>query len=576
MGIILKLEILPNRINNQDWKAVYNDCLKLVEAYPFMDRINDNETYDITWSYVQKTKERKIEECNNNNGVYIIGDMHTMKNAEGFLLVDSLDYYRSLIKFKDDVGEALFSLVSDHYDELEDYDNGIVEVFNAKTQGLDYHKYLLAIACLIESRFPQYAIVSGDISRGQMEDAVSWANTILENPIKTTPRTDNRMLISRIKKVINDPVLALNIFMSTTLSKAGSELGAIIRDNFECEVVSKYNKSFIKRYKIGTIGFSNSIDDYFNLDFELDELCNICFDDYTNIDCKEVEKFIGKILDLGMHLNKDKKRIGREYLARTMDLESKKENSKTPDSVESLFAKVFSVMSYGSFKQSTRFIPLNVIREVFNEKFGEICDTNKIIDEYIKRDSESLEISILEELLGEMSNIEVNDEVKDANDRVEDVNDEVKGANDKLKDANDEFKDLYDLLEELTNKVTYDIESIDQLIFWHQGLTIDPELEKSIKKIREFVDKYMSKDLHKSNSYFKYDKDKRMRYLIELNQYFKITIDTWKYICDNIMDNSMFSKFISILCIKADEKNINSACKNIMNNLELFEAYIRY
>ena len=39
MGIMIILEIIPDKIKNSEWEQVYEEALKLVEAYPFMDKI---------------------------------------------------------------------------------------------------------------------------------------------------------------------------------------------------------------------------------------------------------------------------------------------------------------------------------------------------------------------------------------------------------------------------------------------------------------------------------------------------------------------------------------------------------
>ena len=39
MGIFLNLEIMPRKIRPEDWQAVYQESLKLIDAFPFLDVI---------------------------------------------------------------------------------------------------------------------------------------------------------------------------------------------------------------------------------------------------------------------------------------------------------------------------------------------------------------------------------------------------------------------------------------------------------------------------------------------------------------------------------------------------------
>src|SRR5690625_7613342 len=102
-----------------------------------------------------------------------------MMTAESVKLVKDLKFYRH--KRTDDVYddilvEQIVHETDSGWELYEKRDFGEMQVFDGKTQGYRHHVHLLAIACLIESRFPEHASVYGDISIGQMEKAVEWAN----------------------------------------------------------------------------------------------------------------------------------------------------------------------------------------------------------------------------------------------------------------------------------------------------------------------------------------------------------------------------------------------------------------
>ena len=39
IGIVINLHLIPRRISPKEWREVYQESLKLVEAYDFMDRV---------------------------------------------------------------------------------------------------------------------------------------------------------------------------------------------------------------------------------------------------------------------------------------------------------------------------------------------------------------------------------------------------------------------------------------------------------------------------------------------------------------------------------------------------------
>jgi len=236
MGVYIRLSIIPDAINIDAWERVYEESLELINAYLFLDRIVDTEIYGCNWVYTDRTKERPLEGYDGLLGWYTFGDCVTHNYAEAFSLLRDLDYYRKIQKrrcehvnandrggdgdcYKSICNEILCSLYNWSGNDMNNrITTNVTDIFDSKTQGYPYHQYILAIACLIESRFPKYAAVHGDISKGQMQSAIDWANGILKKPIQITDRADNERLLKRIKDVINDEYYVLEAFMGLTVN----------------------------------------------------------------------------------------------------------------------------------------------------------------------------------------------------------------------------------------------------------------------------------------------------------------------------------------------------------------------
>lgn len=180
LGTYVRLSILPHQISQQDWISVYKETVKLLKAYDFAD-LGEKKLFDIQIPVYVKSEEyeepsRFWRTC---------GNLGSKKFAETFMLYSDIKMYRE--------ASPAFN---NETDILKGYESSVV-VFNAKTQGYPYHLYILAIAMLIESRFPNFASVSGDIDHLQCVKAKQWADTHLSTPIKLPLRVDPRQLLNR-------------------------------------------------------------------------------------------------------------------------------------------------------------------------------------------------------------------------------------------------------------------------------------------------------------------------------------------------------------------------------------------
>jgi len=522
MGIHIRLNILPDKISKNDWNSVYQEAKQLINAYPFLDIISDEDTYSCSWHYADSPSQKPIKCCKNNIGFRMSGDLITMQTAESFELIKDLNYYRSDSKPK----EEYIDILQLYTDDL----HASAKVFDDKTQGYDYHSYILAIGCLIEDRLKPYALVHGDISRGQMEMAIEWANGILKKPVHLSELADNESLLARIRKFASGELAALRLFMETTQNEKDYQLGCFIRNNISQASIIKYYTEEISERKIGTFGFSNILTEYLNLGNDPAVLCDICVD--KDSDADTIALFIKTIFKLGVHLKPENSaRSEQRQLEQLSRLEADNPHSKTPDTVGSMFGKFFSIMSLGNVRQSNMYVPVEKLVEIFKEKFGVHLDVDAEVSKYIDKKRE----------------------------------DTYEGASVKTLTDNQDIE----IIER------YDIEDLDNLILWEPGMTILPQLEEFIVNVKDFVEgdipevlEALLKKLKKAN------KKERMEYLITYNKHFLISKRNWDYIEENIDDFSFFSKIMRILLIDASEIKINRLALSLLNNNRLLEKYI--
>ena len=523
MGIYIRLNIIADQISKKDWNSVYKESEQLINAYPFLDIASDDDAYGCPWNYADSPSERPIKYCGNNIGFRMSGDLVSMETAESFELIKDLDYYRGNLRSTKECKDIL-QFYADHLE-------GTTRVFDDKTQGFDYHRYILAIACLFEDRLKPYALVSGDISRGQIESAIEWVNEVLKKPINISDRANNEILLARIRRIASDEPTALSLFMKATLNEKDYQFGCFIRENFNKETIIRYFSRKVSYCKIGTFGFSDIVTEYLNLGNDLTDLCDICMNKYSDADA--IGLFINVIFKLGVHLNfEDKVRLEKGKLEQRLCLQSDDPHSKTPDTVGSMFGKFFSLMTYGNQHQSHMYIPSDKLVEIFKEKFGDLCDVDAEVSKYVnkEREKEFEEPSVKPLLIDNQKN-------------------------------------------EIIEK--YDIENLDSLILWQPEMTIRPQLENFILRVKDFVDGDLSESMESSLKSFEHaSKKDRMRHLINHNKYFLISKKSWDYLEKKIDDFNYFSKIMRILLIDAGEIKINRLALSLLNNNRLLEKYI--
>jgi len=528
MGVYIYLNILPDKIGEKEWENVYEESLKLIQAYSFMDSSVDVETYGIPWRYAHCAEEKEMETDFNetSKGWHVFGDYRTMLGAESFQLFKEIKLYR-----KQNNNEECADIVADLINTQVFYSEKNMQVpvissnvFGNKTQGLPHHIHLLAIACLIESRFPKFAALWGDVSIGQMKKAIDWANSILVNPIHLTERANNEKMLERIRKIIQDEVIALKTFMALTMHGKDFRLGEFVRGKFSSDTIRTYFTGHLSEYNVETIGFHNSLSDFFNLGFSMDMACEICVLDANG--CQfDAQAFTEVVLSMLWPGDK-------AYDHDTTYLDYGPERT-TPDTVYSQLGGAFLEMA--GFQESIKpNLSYDDVKAILQDKLGGVVEFPSLLEN-------------------------------------------EKYNYDELDDT--EVDDLFAQLKENVNKVDaeneYAIFDLDDLILWKKNDSLHPEIERALNRIRNFVREIMETRPDLYDEFHAFDDHDKIKRLIHLNNNFYIRKKTWDFYIDHIHQIDLIDTVFGILLIEADLSNTNKLCKAIVNNVELLKEYIQ-
>lgn len=173
MGVYVSLKIMPQWISNNEWHEAYEDSLSLLKSCPEqMMSIEVERKYSVE----RKVYSRQIEHERDNPNKrhwHVVGDFKSKETGESFILYYDLNRYisgRSRLSKSVKDSDIIASIIN----EGSDY----CEVFMEKTQGHPYHFPILAVAMLIEARFPMYAHASGDIDIHQAKSAQKYVKNL--------------------------------------------------------------------------------------------------------------------------------------------------------------------------------------------------------------------------------------------------------------------------------------------------------------------------------------------------------------------------------------------------------------
>ena len=526
MGIYINLDISYS-VTKEEWEKVYEETLKLVNAFPLAERrvikVKGIETICII-----PTKEREktygYNDENVEKGWFACGDYETMQTAEEYALYRDLHNRK---KYNSKAGDAMWGALPSYlnYDYNDARCNQVYDIWGPKTQGELYHMYLLAIACLIEARLGTKAFVYGDVTRGQCKRAVAFANEHLSEPIDVPDRCDMERFYARISKMRLSEKEQLEVFVALFLGVKDEMFGKFIREKFSDFACEGYWRERFRHSIVGTIGFDEKINEYLLWGFDLAQLCRLVnYEDEKN--GPRYEEFIRRIMEAQLHIKhkncEDKSKIDQDR--------------PVPYGISSLFANFF--LAGARNKKVDRYIPIEKIREVLVAELGDKCDVEAIIDDCLAWEQK----------------------VKDSD------------MDESEADMADQLTQMIENKEETLRKCyeDYDIVGYDELLFYKEGLTVHPQLQDVLKDFFIFYDSVTEEDYYKD--LLKKSWKERAEWLVEQNEYFLLRDKDWEKIFEDISENeNAFARYYPMMRVKITSEHVIQVIKALVVNDEFYE-----
>ncbi len=542
MGICIQLAIAKS-VTKKEWAAVYKESLKMIKAFPLAENRTVNIDGIDTFCLV-KTREREHTYGWNDEktilGWNAVGDYNYMRTAEDYFLPRDLVKDSEYVEKCEDILFGVLPAFLD-YDVNDPRFDFVYKKWGAKTQGEPYHMYLLSIACMIESRLGNKAFVYGDITRGQCKKAVEIANKILDDPIDIPDRCVMEKLLTRVNTLPISEAEKIEVFTSIYLANKGAEFGEMLRKSFSGTAFDKYWKKRFSSYTVLQRGFDSVFNDYILWGFSLEKIFQfIKFEDEKEVtqDKKEFtqyETFIKRVMDAKLHLEKK-------------DCSDPLEIDQDEERPFGVYTYLAQFAFFGSRnKKIDRVIPIGNIRKALINGIGDKCDVNRIIDEYLQKESGQKKFDLSD------------------NPSEEECEEAYK------QDASDVFKQFMDIKREQfqEKRDAYDISEYDQLMFYESGDSMHPVIQKALGQSFVFYNGALAENEYQD--LMEKTARERCEYLVEQNRYFLIRDKDWQKIFNDIHENKKsFARYYPMVRVRIDSSNTLNLVYGIILNDDLF------
>lgn len=540
MGIYIYLAV-SKAVTQQEWEAVYEETLLLVNKFPFAE-VRQKQICGIETRCLMMTKEREHVYGSGGENSYTgwetDGDYVYMRCAETYGLKRKLPEKETQEEAAaEGDADAMLGVLAARMDgaEAAAQANPVHHLWGNKTQGEPYHIYLLAVACLIESRLGTKAYVYGDITRGQCRKAVRLANSYLQTPIGMPDSCDPDRLAGRILSFPVKDALKPELFIETYSGTKDDVFGAGIRKYFTERMLKEYWRSKFAEHVIGTAAFERYFKEYLQWGFALDELTG--YVRFTDEKGKpRYEEFVKRVMDAKLH---------KKYKNCTDVLQIHPEE-EAPYGIWTLLAQF--AFAGAANRKIDRYIPVDEIRRILNAAIGNKCNVDQIMDAYLTEEAgqkklrHSVESMSQEELQAAMK--------QDASEVLTQIMDKKKRS-----------------MQEECEK--YDIDNYRVMKFYEAGDTMHPDIRESLATLGTFFEKLPAEDCFRK--LMEMEPEKRCKWLVLQNRFMLIRDKDWEKIFSDIAAHEeAFVRYYTIMRFNMKTQNMVEMCTSVFINDELY------
>lgn len=226
MGIHVHLAVLADRVSEATWREIYEKARHVAKQWT-------PRPLSIGWRHIGAVKVVQYpRELDATEGLHIVGDAETLTTGESFVFPAALD---RAVSWSDRIGspataddDVLVAVALQAKPEAEQRMRWRA-LFGNKTQGLPYHGLIVALGLLVEHALPGIAVVYGDFSSRDGEEARRGLASILGEELELPVVMDAERTRRRLVGHVDADTLAQAIrALCPTASPADAILGDLL------------------------------------------------------------------------------------------------------------------------------------------------------------------------------------------------------------------------------------------------------------------------------------------------------------------------------------------------------------
>ncbi len=276
MGVYVYLEIIPEKIGKKEWEKLYLETLSLLtKCSDEMMGIQREKIRNVERTIYSRQIEQHAETPAKRQW-HVVGDFSSKQTGESFIFFRDIQRYRSSSSIARKKAESSEDdILASHINESR----LIRDVFNSKTQGHLYHTPMLAVAMVVENRFPNYALAGGNIDIHQAKKAQQLISDVLHKPISLPIRVDSERLFTRLNELYSD-IEAIEHFYDLFLGERNESIEVLFK-LANPELYRQWFTTHLAHYKSpDQFGAKDIFIAWLNTSGDLKTLCEIaCLDD---------------------------------------------------------------------------------------------------------------------------------------------------------------------------------------------------------------------------------------------------------------------------------------------------------
>ncbi|MCD8147988.1 MAG: hypothetical protein LUE92_00150 [Clostridiales bacterium] len=444
------------------------------------------------------------------------GDLVTGDNMEEFVLYSKLQDYKSL---SNQHPEDILSLLLDNneYEPADEYDADAI--WGSKTQGERGHIYLLAIACLICARFPNSAVVYGDITYAQCCRAIKIAEEVLGESLQLPVNYSLESLYATVKKMAERSTncTAFSLFFELYKGPRDEDYVNFVEKQFTEDEQYQFYRGEITQNTLHKVMKS-----WLTTGHSMQSLCHMAVADPDGPQLP-METFVKQLIDSNIHIEEKM----------TYDFtEFNKPDQDVPDDVSMQFSRIIAQFAGIKNYNIDYYIPLEQLKEICRKEADETIDVDAIFDSELQAAAQSEKKKLVSKI----------------------------------------FNDVDAQVQEETEATHYDIENMHDFYYWTSVEdSVMPELDEAlihnIKQIGKFAESRLAE-------FTVLDENDRIKYIIR--QYAHRIVmrqETWSQLFSNIMDDSYIARYLGLFSVDTNNMYARELVSVFAINPELYAYY---